>query len=245
MKNFFNKIFSLFKKTRARTPTLIQMEAVECGAASLGIVLGYYKKFLPLEELRVICGVSRDGSNAFQIIKGARELGMKAEAFKFEVEELKKAYIKPPFIVFWNFNHFLVVEGFSKKRVFLNDPGSGPRAVTYKEFDESFTGIVISLKPTPEFKKSGSPPKLMIAVKKRFVGTMNTFIYLLIATFGLVLPGLGLPILTQIYFDDVLPKNTSSFLFFFGLIVGTYVAAGVWFIIGLVTGEPIGPVFYV
>ena len=207
----------MFRKKRVRTPTIIQMEAVECGAASLGIVLAYYKKFLPLETLRDICGVSRDGSNALQIIKGANKLGMSAEAYKYDVKDLKK--IKLPFIVFWNFNHFLVVEGFSKKYVYLNDPGMGPRKVTHSEFSDSFTGISVALEPDKDFKRGGSKPSLLDALKKRLNNTLKSFSFLMLATLALVVPGLGVPIFTQMFFDKVIPHETSSMLFYFGLIV--------------------------
>ncbi|MEB3276765.1 MAG: cysteine peptidase family C39 domain-containing protein, partial [Cyanobacteriota bacterium] len=144
---------------RVITPTVLQYEAVECGAASLKIVMGYLGKVLPLSELRERCGISRDGVTAVQLKHAAISYGLEVKAFRCSAEHLSSKGLFPC-ILFWTFNHFLVLEGFERGKAFLSDPASGRRSVDWEEFQSSFTGVVLELRPGPNFVRGGREPSL-------------------------------------------------------------------------------------
>ena len=196
---------------RVKTPTILQMEAVECGAASLAIILAYYHRIVPLAELRIECGVSRDGSKASNVVLAARRYGMQADGFKIE-EVAQIQELTPPYIVFWQFNHFLVVEGWDKHWVFLNDPGTGPRKVSWEEFEEGFTGVILVITPGPDFKKEGRKPSVILALIDRLRGSVGAILYCILAGFLLVLPGLAMPVFSQVFVDEVLVENRTEWL---------------------------------
>ena len=205
------QVISLTKKVRVKTPTVLQMEAVECGAASLGIILAYYKRIVPLAELRIECGASRDGSKASNVLLAARRYGMLADGFKAEhLEQLSQ--VPPPYIVFWEFNHFLVVEGLSKNWVFINDPATGPRRISWEEFDKGFTGVVLVMKPGPDFSKGGRKKSVLLALIDRLQGSIGAILYCILAGFLLVQPGLAIPEFSQIFIDEILVENRTEWL---------------------------------
>ncbi|NEQ24717.1 MAG: NHLP family bacteriocin export ABC transporter peptidase/permease/ATPase, partial [Microcoleus sp. SIO2G3] len=207
---FISNFLKPSQSSRVRTPTVLQMEAVECGAAALGIILGYYGRIVPLTELRRECGVSRDGSKASNVLKAARLYGLNAKGFKKSLEDLQT--IKPPFIVFWNFNHFLVVEGFAGKTVYLNDPGTGPRTVSLDEFDQAFTGVILVMEPAPEFKKEGKKKGILTALASRLQTSRQAIIFCLIAGLVLTIPRLAVPAFTQVFVDEILVENRTDWL---------------------------------
>lgn len=204
MKNGNKKEKPVYGK-RVRVPTVLQMEAVECGAASLAMILAYYGAHISLEELRVQCGVSRDGSKASNVLKAARTYGMEAKGYKKEAEDLR--YMTMPVIIHWNFNHFLVLEGIKGNKVYLNDPASGRRVVSYAELDQSFTGIVLCFKPCENFhrtSKTHTSSKMLSSLCKRNVATLC---FLGITGLLLVAPGLIIPMLSQFFVDTILSQH--------------------------------------
>lgn len=200
--------FPFFRKTK--TPTVLQMEALECGAASLSMILAHYKKYVSLEELRVECGVSRDGTKASNLVKAAKRYGLEAKGFKMEVDALRS--LKAPAIIFWNFNHFVVYEKFKRHSVVINDPAMGRRAVDFDEFDESFTGVVLTFVPGENFVPSGEKPKIWNRLKKRLGGLSGIFTFLGFLSFLYFIPGFVYPTFSRFFIDEILVKNSMNLL---------------------------------
>ncbi len=203
-------LFGLFSTRRVRTPTVLQMEVVECGAAALGIVLAYYGRRVPLEELRVTCGVSRDGSKAGNVLRAARSYGLEAVGMRREIDEVLAGVF--PVIVFWNFNHFLVVEGVSRDKVYLNDPGMGSRSVSREEFGKSFTGLCLELKKGPAFKQGGAARGILSKLVSRLKGFNAAIAFVAWISLMLVIPGMIMPGMTAIFVDNVLIRQFDGWL---------------------------------
>ena len=189
-------------KKYARTPTVYQMEATECGAASLAMILAYFGSHIPLEKLRIETGVSRDGCNAGNIMKAAKRLGLECHGYRREPEALRK--LTPPCIIHWNFNHFVVLEGFRGKHAYLNDPACGRRKLTMEELDEGFTGVVLTFAVTPDFHRCKSDNGTLEFLKERLQGSGSAVAKMVFTGLLLVFPGVVLPVLSQVFMDKVI-----------------------------------------
>ncbi|MEC8320111.1 MAG: cysteine peptidase family C39 domain-containing protein, partial [Planctomycetota bacterium] len=183
-------------------PTILQMEAVECGAASLAMILAYYGRWIPLEDLRLQCGVTRDGSNAGQLAKVARAHGLDAKGKRLEIDDLREKSTRP-LILFWGFGHFVVFEGMKGDRFQLNDPAGGRRLVDEEEFSKSFTGIALQFDVGPDFEPTGSPPSLLRGVSAWLEGNRIATIYALVCGLLIAVPGVIIPGFTGAFIDRV------------------------------------------
>ena len=197
---------------RVKVPVVMQMEALECGAAALAMVLAYYKKWVPLEQLRQDCGVSRDGSNAMNILRAARGYGMEAKAYRYS-ELAKLREIELPCVLFWNFNHFVVLRGFRGNKVFLNDPARGSITVDMKELDESFTGICLRFRPAAGFEPGGKRRVVSDFLKSRMQGSRMPFLFVMITGALTALLGVVYPVFSRIFIDTLLPGYSPQWLY--------------------------------
>ncbi len=144
------------RRRRVRTPTLLQNDPAECGAISLGIVLAFFGRWVPIEELRAACDVTRDGCDGVDLLRAARHFGLKPQGWRKEPHQLHA--MRMPLILFWDFSHFLVLEGHARGRYYVNDPDSGRRTINEDEFDKGFTGVAVSFEPGPDFEPGGRSP---------------------------------------------------------------------------------------
>lgn len=190
-------------KGAARVPVVMQMEALECGAASLTMVLAYYGKWIPLEKVRQDCGVSRDGSNARNLLMAARSYGLKAQGYRFEPDDLK-AGGEFPCIIHWNFNHFVVLCGFRGNCAVINDPARGTVKVPMDVFDEAFTGVCLMFAPDEGFEPGGKPKSVMAFARERLRGAGGAVAFVVLTSLITALIGVINPAFTRIFYDRLL-----------------------------------------
>lgn len=204
----------------AKVPVIMQMEALECGAASLTMILAYYGKWIPLEQVRSDCGVSRDGSNAKNILKAAGSYGLTARGYRYSVDNLKKNG-KFPCIIHWNFNHFVVLNGFKGNKAYLNDPAKGNYTVSMEIFDESYTGICMVFEPGEGFEPGGRQKSMVSFAAKRLKGAGAAIAFVVLTTCITSLMGIMNPAFSRIFLDRLLTnKNPEWFIPFILALIG-------------------------
>ena len=190
----------------AKVPVIMQMEALECGAACLAMVLAYYQKWIPLEQVRLDCGVSRDGSNMKNVYLAAKNYGLDVHGYQMEVDTLKKQGTFPC-IIHWDFNHFVVLDGFKGNKAVLNDPARGLVSVSMEEFDESYTGLVLTFAPSEEFVPSGKRKSTVAFARKRLKGAGPAVVFIVLTTVITYLFGVIKPVMSRIFYDKLLTKQ--------------------------------------
>ena len=211
-----------FGRRRLRTPLLLQLEATECGAACLGVVLAHYGRRVSLEELREACGVCRDGCSGADIWRAAERYGLRVSSWRRQPHAVRRMPL--PLILFWEFNHFVVLEGFGRNRYHLNDPANGRRTVGEEEFGQAFTGVVIHLEPGPEFRTGGDRPGVLRLLWPWLRDVKAPLAYAAACGLLLAVPGLVLPVLLSVFVDHVLGVPQPGWG---GVLVAAAAAAGV------------------
>lgn len=206
------KIKRPLTKGVAKVPVVMQMEALECGAASLAMVCAYYNKWIPLEQIRVDCGVSRDGANAKNLLVAARSYGFVAKGYRYEPDDLKK-HGKFPCIIHWNFNHFVVLDGFKGKKAVINDPAKGNYTVSMETFDKSFTGICLMFEPNENFVPSGKRKSVLSFAVKRLSGAKIAVAFVVFTTLMSALIGVITPAFSRIFMDRLLTHENPDWFY--------------------------------
>ena len=197
-------------KTYVKTPTVYQMEATECGAASLGMVLGYFGKSIPLEKLRIETGVSRNGCNMKNIMRAGKKFGLEVHGYRKDLDGLFELPV--PCIIHWNFNHFVVWEGRKGDACYINDPAMGRRKLTVEDIDDCFTGVVLTFALTDDFEKSNESETMRTFVRKRLEGQYGAVNALVTLGFFLMIPGIVVPIFSRVFIDDILLGGNNDWI---------------------------------
>ena len=225
-------------KNRAKVPTVLQMEATECGAAALGMVLAYYGLWIPLEKLRAECGVNRDGSKAKCVIEAARNRGCEADGYRLSADDLLEMSEEDdedeedgplfPLIIHWEFNHFVVLEGIENGRAYLNDPSIGRRSVPWEEFRTSYTGVSMRILPGEGFQKAGHRYNVFKDVIQKLIEDRWALAFILLLELCAIIPGLASPVMSQIFLDDILTRKHPDWMTNFCLaMTGAFILSGV------------------
>ena len=216
--SFLDSIKKFFgmSTTRVKVPTILQMEATECGAASLSMILAHYNLWLPLEKLRQECGVNRDGSKASCVIRAARNRGCNANGYRWNADRVREVG-EFPLIIHWEFNHFVVLEGIKGDTVYLNDPAMGRRTVKWEEFRTSYTGVALRVVPNENFVPEGRRYNIFKAVAEKLAQDKWAVLFVLLLNLGMIIPGLASPVFSQIFLDDILTKKHPDWMFNFCL----------------------------
>ena len=202
VRDFLRKVFNK-SGARVKVPTVLQMEATECGAASLAMVLAHYGLWVPLEKLRAECGVNRDGSKASNVMRAAMARGCEVHGYRWEAESLREEQ-DYPLIIHWEFNHFVVLEGIRGETVYLNDPAMGRRTVQWPEFVTSYTGIAMTVRPSAGFKPAGHRYNVFKTVAKKLWEDKWGMTFLVLLGLCMIVPGLASPVFSQVFIDDIL-----------------------------------------
>ena len=227
--DFLDAIKKFLKPTTARVkvPTILQMEATECGAASLSMILSHYGLWLPLEKLRQECGVNRDGSKASCVIKAARNRGCNANGYRWNADRVREVN-EFPLIIHWEFNHFVVLEGIKGDTVYLNDPAMGRRTVKWSDFRTSYTGVALKVVPNENFVREGRRYNIFKAVAEKLAQDKWAVLFILLLNLGMIIPGLASPVFSQIFLDDILTRKHPDWMFNFCLAMTvSFVVCGV------------------
>ena len=212
------KLKPTITKGTAKVPVVMQLEALECGAASLTMVMAYYDKWIPLEQVRADCGVSRDGSNAKNIALAASRYGFKVSAFKRSPKTIREKG-QFPCIIHWNFNHFVVLNGFKGKYACINDPAKGYVKIPMEDFDKAFTGVTINLVPGDDFKPSGKRKSTLAFVRRRLIGASAAVAFVMVASVVSYSFGLINPVMSRVFMDRILTGVNTGWLKGFILIL--------------------------
>ena len=205
----------------AKVPVVMQLEALECGAASLCMVMAYYNKWVPLEQVREDCGVSRNGSNAMNVVKAARFYGFDAYGYRYEPEKLKENGTFPC-IIHWDFNHFVVLNGFRNGKAYLNDPAKGAYSVSMEAFDEAFTGVCLQFEPSKKFVPSGKPKSMFAFAARRLQGTGTAIVFTVLTSIIAALMGIIQPAFSRVFLDNLLTGRDLEWTVPFLLLLGGF-----------------------